>query len=247
MCSISGYDGADGLAAGHGRLYLCCEGDGTVLSFDSTLTAQVECTGLNSPEGICVTEEGTVLVTEDMPGGRIISLSNGEIEVIASGLACPEGVACDSDGEIWFTTGGFQAGDFLTSLWRVQENGPVRVYSLPSVFSFSDMAIASDGMIYVCSESSGAFGNVSVFSFNPDSREFLPFAQGVPSCEGICLTDGGFPMYLVSEPGVVFSVNSSGTTSLLREVSGTLEDVIEFKGDLFASQDSSGSIVRVLE
>lgn len=245
--SMSGFCGADGMAVRDHKLFLCCEGTGTVLSFDSTFSEQVECSGLHSPEGIYVTPEGAILVAEDTPQGRILSIAHGETEVIASGLGCPEGVACDNTGEIWFTTGGFQAGELLTSLWRVRNGIPVRAYSLPSVFSFSDLEIASSGMIYVCSESSGAFGNVSVFSFDPDTGIFVPFAAGIDSCEGICLTDGGFPMYLISEPGAVFSVDSSGTTSLLCEISGTLEDVILFNGELLVSQDSSGSMIRVSE
>ena len=247
MHSFAEYDGPDGMAAGGGRLYLCCEGSGTLISFDSAFSERVECTGLNSPEGVYVCPDGTILVTEDTVGGRILSIQHGEIQVIARDLACPEGVACDSMGDVWFTTGGFQAGELLTSLWRVQNGIPVRVYSLPSVFSFSDLEIASSGMIYICSESSGAFGNVSVFSFDPETGEFLPFAAGISSCEGICLTRGDFPMYLISEPGEVYSVDSCGTSSMVSEISGTIEDAVFFNGELFVSEDSSGSILRVIQ
>lgn len=244
---MSGFGSPDGMATGHDRLFLCCEGTGTVLSFDSAFSERVECSGLHSPEGIFVTREGAVLVAEDTAQGRILSIINGEIDVIASDLACPEGVACDEEGVIWFTTGGFQSGELLTSLWRVQNGTPVRVYSLPSVFSFSDLEIASDGMIYVCSESSGVFGNVSVFSFNPENGEFKPFALGIPCCEGICLSHGGFPMYLVSEQGAVYSVDSCGSSSLVSEIRGTIEDAVFFNGELFVSEDSSGSILRVIQ
>jgi len=248
MCSLNlcQFQGPDGMAALSGVLYLCCEGAGTVVSLDSSFSMVIECSGLDSPEGICLMPGGEILVTEDAIGGSILMISSGEARVIASDLACPEGVACDQTGAIWFTTGGFEAGELLTSLWRVQNGQRERVCSLPSVFSFSDLEIASDGMVYICSESSGLFGSVSVFSFDPETGVLAPFAVGVQACEGICLTNGGFPMYLAAEQGTVYSADSSGTCTVVCEVRGTIEDVVLMDGELFVSEDSSGSVIRVL-
>jgi len=240
-------NGPDGLSSSGGRLYLCCEGSGTVLSFDSTFSARTEYQGLASPEGICVTPEGRILITEDTSPGRILSIKDGEAVVLASGLGCPEGIALDPFGNVWFTTGGLEAGELFTSLWRISGGEVSKVYSLPSLYSFSDLEISADGTVFICSETSELPGIASVYSYEPVSGVFEPFCDGVSSCEGICLTQGFFPMYLVSEHGLVFSVDSSGTPFLVCEVPGTLEDVAVFGGDLYVSEDSSGSVIRLIE
>lgn len=238
------YQSPDGLASAGGRLYLCCEGSGDILSFDSTFAEKIEFSGVASPEGICVTPAGILVVTEDTVFGRIIMADKGETSVLAGGLGCPEGVAADPSGSIWFTTGGFEAGEIFTSLWMITENGAERIYSLPSVFSFSDLEISSSGTVYVCSESSGIFGDVSVFSYSPESDVFAPFVTGVPACEGICLTNGDFPMYLVSEQGAVFVADSTGTAVLFVETEGTPEDAVLFNGQLIVSDDLSSTLLR---
>jgi hypothetical protein len=237
------FDSPDGLAVDGDRLLLCCEGSGEVVSIGRSLSGTVVADGLRSPEGICVTPSGEILVTEDAPSGRILSIADGEVDVRAEGMSCPEGVACDPLGNTWFTTGGFEAGDLLTSLWTISEGSPVRVYSLPSLFSFSDMAVSSEGMVYVCSESSGLAGRVAVFSYCTSSGVFLPFVTGVRCCEGICLTNGGFPMYLVSEDGGIFEVDSTGSAVQLAMIAGTPEDAVVFQGRLAVSDDTSGSIL----
>lgn len=242
--SLSGFHGPDGLSAGSERVYMCCEGAGTVMSFDSAFSPRLECSGLNSPEGICTLPSGAFLVTEDSAPGRLLAVEEGVVSVVAMGLGCPEGVSAGPDGIIWFTTGGFQAGEPFTSLWNILDGEPQRVYSLPSFFSFSDLEAACDGTVYLCSESSGLLGNVSVFAYLRETGDLIPFASGIPSCEGICLTEGGFPMYAVSEDGLVFTVDSLGNTELLLELDGTAEDAVLFNGELLVSEDSSGSLVR---
>ena len=72
---VSLFYSPDGLAVYGNRAYVCCEGDGTVMSFDSAYTERVEAENLRWPEGICVTPSGDILVTEDAASGRILMIS----------------------------------------------------------------------------------------------------------------------------------------------------------------------------
>jgi len=243
---ITGLNSPDGLSAGGGGICICEENAGRVLyaAFDGTVTVIAE--ELSSPEGICVTESGRIFVVEDAEHGRLVELMDDSVVTLVSDLCCPEGVAVDESGDIWFTTGGIQGGCLFTSLWKMSEAEVSVEYSLPSAFSFSDVEAVDDGMIYVCSESSGLFGSVAVFRFNPASGELLPFVTGVSACEGICTTAGGFPLYITDEGGSVYTVDTDGTPVLFQDGLETVEDVVVVNGRLFVSEDGTGSIL-VLE
>ncbi|OPX28281.1 MAG: hypothetical protein B1H09_08060 [Gemmatimonadaceae bacterium 4484_173] len=242
---LTGLNSPDGLSADGNGIYICEENAGRVLyaAFDGTVTVIAE--ELSSPEGICVTESGRILVVEDTEHGRLVELSGGSIVTLASDLCCPEGVTVDGSDDIWFTTGGIQGDCLFTTLWKLSEGDIIAEYSLPSVFSFSDVEAAVDGMIYVCSESSGLIGNVAVFQFNPASGELLPFVTGVSACEGICTTSGGFPLYITDESGSVYTVDSNGTPYFFTGGMETVEDVAVAGVRLFVSEDGTGSVLAV--
>jgi len=243
---LSGLQSPDGLCADSEAMYLCEETAGRVVRVTADGRTSVLADGLSSPEGICIDEGGRVLVVEDISSGRLIEVMNGVCTTLADDLNCPEGVTIDKNGVIWFTTGGFQGGSLFTSIWKLCSGEPQRVYSLPSVFSFSDLEAASDGSIYVCSESSGIVGSVAVFRFNPDSGLLTPFATGVNACEGLNMTDGGFPMYVTGESGEVFSVDSTGACSMIRNDLSTVEDVLVWNDQVFVSEDGTGSLIRIV-
>lgn len=242
---LTGLHGPDGLYAAGSGIYICEETVGRILfaTYEGDVTVVAE--GLFSPEGICVTEDGRILVVEDTKSGRLLEINNGSVNTIADGLCCPEGVTVDMHGEIWFTTGGIQGGCLFTSLWRFVNGRPVQEYSLPSVFSFSDLEAAEDGMIYICSESSGIVGDVAVFRFDPVTSSLIPFVSGVTACEGIGMTDGGFPFYITGESGSVYRVDSAGSATLLEHSFGAIEDVVVQGNHLFVSEDGTGSIIRL--
>jgi len=242
---LTGLHGPDGLYASSGGIYLCEETAGRILfvTYEGDVTVVAE--GLFSPEGICVTEDGRILVVEDTKSGRLLEINNGFVNEIAGDLCCPEGVTVDAYGDIWFTTGGIEGGCLFTSLWRVVNGKPVVEYSLPSVFSFSDLGAAEDGMIYICSESSGIIGDVSVFSFDPSTSSLIPFVTGVAACEGIGMTEKGFPFYITGESGSVHKVDSAGRSTLLDHSFSTIEDVVVRGNHLFVSEDGTGSIIRL--
>ncbi len=240
---LTGLNSPDGLSADGDGVYICEENAGRVLyaAFDGTVTVIAE--ELSSPEGICVTESGRIFVVEDAEHGRLVELLNGSVVTLVSDLCYPEGVTVDGSGDIWFTTGGIQGGCLFTTLWRLSEGDNIAEYSLPSAFSFSDVVVADDGLIYVCSESSGLFGSVAVFRYNPASGELLPFVTGVSACEGICSTAGGFPLYITDESGSVYTVDANGTPAAFQDGLETVEDVVVAGGQLFVSEDGTGSIL----
>ncbi|MEA3265536.1 MAG: hypothetical protein U9P42_01145 [Candidatus Fermentibacteria bacterium] len=242
---LTGLSGPDGLYAAGSGIYICEETAGRVLfvTYEGDVTVAAE--GLFSPEGICVTEDGRILVVEDTESGRLLEIYNGSVNTIADSLCCPEGVTVDIHGEIWFTTGGIQGGCLFTSLWRVVNGRPVVECSLPSVFSFSDLEAAEDGMIYICSESSGIAGDVAVFRFDPVTDSLIPFVTGITACEGIGMTDGRFPFYITGESGSVHRVDSTGRSTLLDHNFSTVEDVVVQGNHLFVSEDGTGSIIRL--
>ncbi len=236
--------GPDGLDVTPDGLFFCLEGNGTVVFRDWAGRDSVIASGLNNPEGICVTERGEVLVTEDVPDGRLIRIEEDSITVIASGLSCSEGICEAPDGSLWFTTGGIEAGELFSSLWTIGDQGAEKVFSLLSVFSLSDIAIAGTGQIYICSEASGLAGRVSVLRYDPVSGVAEPFVFDVPSCEGICLTEGCFPMYIVAEEGLIFEVDDAGEVLLLFSNLGLTEDAAVYGDSLYATHDGAGVIGR---
>lgn len=240
---LTGLNSPDGLYATENGIYICEETAGRILhvTANGTITPLVD--GLSSPEGIHVEEDGRIFVVEDIVSGRLLRIDNGNITTLAADLCCPEGVAVDNRGTIWFTTGGIEGGSMFTTLWKITGSKPTIECSLPSIFSFSDLVAAEDGMIYICSESSGIFGNVAVFRFDPITSALTPFVTGVTACEGIGMTDGGFPLYITEESGSVFRVDSEGIPTLLASNLSSIEDVVIWNDQIFVSEDGTGSII----
>ena len=242
---LAGLSSPDGLCSVGDDIYLSEEASGRILQISMDGSTAVIAEGLRSPEGIYATAWGSILVVEDNESGRLIEITDGVSVTLATDLCCPEGVTVDNQGVIWFTTGGFEGGSFFTTLWKMSEDMPIAAYSLPSAFSFSDLEASRDGMIYVCSESSGIVGNVSVFRFDPLCGEMIPFVIGIPYCEGIGMTDGGFPFYVTQESGALYSVDSTGSHSLLTDTLHSIEDVVVVNNQIFVSEDGTGSLLRL--
>lgn len=243
---LTNLSGPDGLYSSENGIYICEETAGKILFFNEDSVVFLDVPGLQSPEGICVTQEGKILVVEDTPSGRLLEFNQGVLTVLADDLCCPEGITEDADGTVWFTTGGFEGGSVFTSLWRLEPGSTAeRVYSLPSLFSFSDVEAADDGMVYICSESSGILGDVSVFRYNPDSGVLMPFVTGIPACEGIGTTGGCFPFYITEENGAVHKVDSMGTHTIFADSLSSVEDVAVYKGEVFVTEDGTGNLLRL--
>ncbi|MCK5785669.1 MAG: hypothetical protein KAH54_03815 [Candidatus Sabulitectum sp.] len=242
---LTGLAGPDGIYCVEGGIFVCEETAGRVIHVapDGVLTVIAE--GLSSPEGIHVTVDGRVLVVEDTASGRLLEIDNGNVVTLAGDLCYPEGVTVDEHGTIWFSTGGIEGGDLFTTLWKIHDSVHEKVFSLPSTFSFSDLEAANDGLIYICSESSGIFGNVAVFVFDPATSELEPFVTGVVACEGIGMTGGAFPMFITGENGSVHRVDPTGKHVLIEGNLSTVEDVAVFNDSIYITEDGTGSLLVI--
>ena len=99
----------DMVVDGAGRVYVGAQArtDGVVVRVDPDGTADVVASGLEFPNGMVITPDGTTLVVAESTGRRLtaFTLSDGELSgprVFAEGLdGPPDGLAIDADGGIW--------------------------------------------------------------------------------------------------------------------------------------------------
>ncbi len=252
----TGIEGADGIAlSAGGVLYVAAESQGKVYRIDPPGIPVVVAEGLRHPEGLAVAGECSLLVTEDVDGGRILLVTPEEsLRVLAGGLAFPEGVAAGG-GRVLFTESSAETGfppPFRTGVGRVGDEEPL--FSSLYLWSLSDMVVDDKGTIYACNESSGfPLVRESVIRIDADTGEWSVFARDLKSCEGICSTPGSFfPLLVVEEDtgngsGRLVSVDSSGNITVLARGFGNLEDVaVDEYGRIFVSEDSSGRILMLI-
>lgn len=251
---IDGLRGPDGLAvAPDSTLYVCEELAGRVLALrnDSLLTVAE---GLSHPEGICCLPDGGLLVTEDVSGGRVLLLDgSGGMEVLAGGLQAPEGVCALPRGDVAVTWSNAQSSGIpfplRTGILAIRQGSVTDLAGLELVYSLSDLACDSAGVIYAANESSGMLTWNSVLAFRNGDMEVL--CQGLFACEGLGLSPGGaFPIYVAEEDrgygGRVVSVTAAGEVRVIADSLGTVEDVAVLPdGSLAVSEDGTGRVLRI--
>lgn len=251
-------NGADGLALSEaGDLYAVSEADGCIYRIDENGYKEIIAVGFRNPEGIAVSRSGMIYVVEDIEEGRLIGLTpSGDMEVIAFGLSFPEGVAVTKDGSVLMTVSSLESGfvlPFLSEVKRVDSEGIHSVYSSLYLWSFSDMAVDSSGMVYVCNELSGyGFISASIIQIDPSDGSWSVFCRGLHACEGICFdVNGAFPMYVVEEDtgggsGRIIVVDEEGTSTVFAFGFQNLEDiVVDRSGRIFVSEDTGGMIILI--
>ena len=254
----TGVNGADGLALSEsGDIYAVSEVDGCIFRIDENGRKDSIADGFRNPEGIAVSRSGIIYIVEDIEEGRLIGITpSGDIEVIAEGLSFPEGIAVSKDGGILITTSSLESGlipPFLSEIMRVNSEGVHSVYSSLFLWSFSDMAVDSSGIVYVCNELSGyGFISASIIQIDPSDGSWSVFCRGLQACEGICFdVNGAFPMYVVEEDtgegsGRISIVDEEGVASVFAEGFQNLEDiVVDRSGRIFVSEDTSGIIILI--
>ncbi len=253
-----GVNGADGLALSEaGDLYAVSEADGCIYRIDENGYKEIIAVGFRNPEGIAVSRSGMIYVVEDIEEGRLIGLTpSGDMEVIAFGLSFPEGVAVTKDGSVLMTVSSLESGfvlPFLSEVKRVDSEGIHSVYSSLYLWSFSDMAVDSSGMVYVCNELSGyGFISASIIQIDPSDGSWSVFCRGLHACEGICFdVNGAFPMYVVEEDtgggsGRISVVDEEGAATVFAFGFQNLEDiVVDRSGRIFVSEDTGGMIILI--
>ncbi|MCA1196181.1 MULTISPECIES: hypothetical protein [unclassified Saccharopolyspora] len=89
----SGLDGPGGIAvAAGGALVVAETGAGRVLRIDAADEVTVLADGLDGPVDVALDEDGRCFATEQR-GGRVLRIGDGAVDVLADGLAEPQGLA----------------------------------------------------------------------------------------------------------------------------------------------------------
>ncbi len=253
-----GVNGADGLALSpSGDIYAVSETDGCIYRINENGYKEIFAAGFRNPEGIAVSGSGMIYVVEDIEEGRLIGITpSGDMEVIAEGLSFPEGVAVTEDGNILITESSIEAGvlfPILSEVRQVNSGDICSVYSSLYLWSLSDIAVDSSGIVYVCNELSGyGFISASIIRIDPFDGSWSVFCRGLHACEGICFdVNGEFPMYVVEEDtgggsGRISVVDSDGVASVFASGFQNLEDiVVDGSGRIYVSEDTSGRIILI--
>ncbi len=251
-------NGADGLALSpSGDLYAVSEADGIIYRIDENGYKEVIAVGFRNPEGIAVSGSGMIYIVEDIEEGRLIGITpSGDMEVITEGLSFPEGVAITKDGSVLITESSIESGllfPVLSEVKQVNSGGTRSVYSSLYLWSFSDIAVDSSGMVYVCNELSGyGFISASIIRIDPSDGSWGVFCRGLHACEGICFdVNGAFPMYVAEEDagggsGRISVVDEDGVVSVFAFGFQNLEDiVVDRSGRIYVSEDTSGKIILI--
>jgi sugar lactone lactonase YvrE len=209
--------------------------------------------GLAHPEGICALPSGSLLVTEDVMDGRLLRLDPaGGMEVLAEGLSGPEGVCRLRSGAAAVSWSNAQSGGVpfpLRSGVRTYPGGG-GLFDRSTVYSLSDLVCDSSGVLYAAVESSGLLTWHSILALHPDSADARPFCRGLFSAEGLCTTQGGFPLYAVEENrggfGRVVAVEADGSLRVVADSLPSAEDVVVLPdGSLAVSVDGTGQVLRI--
>lgn len=139
--------------------------------------------GITSPDGLWW-DSGMLYIADE--GGSAIRRWDGtRLETLAdatSGIASPEDLVVDAQGQIWFTD------DTAGGLWRVNPDGAQKVAGSQEITESEGIALRGDGTIWV---GDGRTGRIQ--AFKADARRPAPVAAGwqVAKPESMALAPDG--------------------------------------------------------
>ena len=114
--------------------------------------------GITSPDGLWW-DKGVLYIADE--GGSAVRRWDGHtLETLAdasSGIASPEDLLVDSDGEVWFTD------DTAGGLWRITPGGAERVAASQDIAESEGIALRGDGTLWVGDGRTGR-----IHAFRPD-------------------------------------------------------------------------------
>jgi hypothetical protein len=253
----AGISGVDGLVFSSGYLYAASESNGFVYRVDESGNPFLITDSLDHPEGLASDRSGSIYVTEDVENGRLLVIGpTGIADVLCDSLQYPEGVAWLEGGSIAVTESSLEATSLppvLSGVRIISDNEISLVYSSMYLWSFSDIAADSTGLLYVCNELSGyGFITESIIRVNPVSGAWEVFCRGLHSCEGIGFSGNGcFPVFVAEEDtgsgsGRLSMVDEDGNTTTFAEGFLNIEDVaVGPNGEIYVSEDTSGMIILI--
>ena len=231
----------DGLAFfPEGTVYVAEETAGRVSGLSPGGTRFTVLDDLSSPEGIAWDPSFGILVVEDVPQGRLISSAKG---VLQESIPNPEGVTVANDGTVYYTWAR-HGGPSGICAWDPQ--GPDTVLTLPVGFMLSGIIQGPDLMLYSCIETPLVSRFVSVIQVDPSTGDWLPYAAGIASAEGLRFSPDGETLMVASEStGQVVAVDRNGEVMICIEVGSSIEDIIFLPdGSMLVSSDETGEILR---
>ena len=250
-----GIPGADGIIVDNcGNIIVASETTGRVLILDEQGNSRILTRDLRNPEGLCLDPSGSVYAVEDVNPGRALLLADTPV-VITDSLVYPEGIAF-SDGGLYITESEAENAALPPIVSRIVSSGPEGesvVFESLYLWSFSDLTVNDQGIIYVCNELSGLpLITASIIALDPVSGEWNVFCSGLNRCEGIGSTPGSFfPLYVAEEDvgdgsGRISIVESDGSSRVLAGGFGNVEDVaVHPDGDIYVTDDTRGAVIRI--
>lgn len=165
-----GHEVPMGVAVHGGAVVFTDAGAGRVLSVEAGETAELA-SGLKVPSGVAISSRGDLFVAE-ADGGRIVKVSGGKAETAFDGLGRPEGLAIRGSTLYAVDTGTKEVLEFdlVSGARRVLVSGlpvgtpegtpPLRAGGVGDMcgpmWTFSGLAAAADGTIYVSGDAEGA-------------------------------------------------------------------------------------------
>lgn len=141
--------------------------------------------------GIAVTDDGTLYVSETRPGELIYKVTPaGEISVFAKGgpLAAPNGVAIDNDGNVVVVNIG------STAVLTYSPNGEILSTENTAESGSDGVVVLPDGTKYV---SSVRYGSVSKLV---KGKETEVIATGIPSAASMCYDSNQHQLVIPMNP-----------------------------------------------
>jgi sugar lactone lactonase YvrE len=167
---------------------------------------------LGAPDSVAMDKEGNAFVT-DTSGGRLLKVKpDGTNEVIAEGLASPEGVAVDGD-TAYVVAGG--------TLWKVGTDGETKPKEVASDIDDSLQQVALDGR-----------GNAMVtskkgerlWSVNLESGRKTELAENIGYADGVAVDSTGDNVY-VSSGWVGYSSGTLWRVPVKRDENGRPQEL----------------------
>lgn len=161
--TYTGFNGPRGVAVDrNNNIYVADTNNGAVKKIVAG-TVTTLATGISSPYGILVTQDGSCVYVSDFSGNSVIKISNGRLTTVAIGFNGPRGLLIDDSGDII-------VADCNNNL--VKKISPVSISTLASVVYPEGVCVDLRGNLYVLDVHNGTIDNISGGKITPVASGF---------------------------------------------------------------------------